>query len=105
MAEPIGPHAISVEGSDELTSESSEVARIWVTNNAGSTTWINASILEDPKVFGYLMADTIRNAAQAYATDWNMAENVALRAIVDGIAEELRIEFAKALTIQKGGLR
>ena len=104
MTESIGPHAISVEGSAELTSESSEVARIWVTDNAGSTTWINASILEDPKVFGYLMSDTIRNAAQAYATDWNMAENVALQAIVDGIAEELRSEFAKAFTVRKGGL-
>jgi hypothetical protein len=104
VTEPIGPHAISVEGSDELTSESSEVARIWVTNNAGSTTWINASILEDPKVFGYLMADTIRNAAGAYATDWKVDEKVALLAIVDGIAEELRSEFAKAINARKGGL-
>lgn len=104
MTEPIGPHAISVEGSKELTSESSEVARIWVTDNGGSTVWINASILEDPKVFGYLMADTIRNGAQTYANTWNIREDAALRAIVEGVTEELRGQFGRIGTIQKGGL-
>ena len=104
MAEPTGPHPISVEGSHELTSESSEVARIWITHNGGSTVWINASILEDPKVFGYLMSDTIRNGARAYATTWNMDEDKALQAIVDGVAEELRHQFGKVTTIQKGAL-
>jgi hypothetical protein len=99
-----GPHAISVEGSDQLSSESSEVARIWITNNAGSTVWIDASLLEDPKIFGYLMSDTIRHAARAYATTWAMDENEALQAIVDGLTEELRHQFGEISTIQEGKL-
>ena len=102
MTEAAGPHPISVEGSAALTSESSEVARVWVTHNAGSTIWINASILEDPKVFGYLVGDMIRNGARVYASTWEMDEGEALRAIVDGVAEELRTEFGK--TTQEGKL-
>ena len=99
-----GPHPISIEGSTELTSESSEVARIWVTDKGGSTTWINASILEDPRVFGYLMCDTIRNAARAYATTWNMAEDEALRAILDGLDEDVRKHLGATSLNQEGRL-
>ena len=104
MTESTGPHAISVEGSDRLTAESSEVARIWVTNNAGSTVWINARLLEDPKVFGFLMSDTIRHGARAYATTWGINEDEALQAIVDGVAQELRNQFGNVTTIQEGRL-
>jgi len=104
VTEPTGPHAISVEGSDQLTPESSEVARIWVTDQGGSTVWINASILEDPKVFGYLMAETIQNGAQTYASTWNINEDSALRAIVEGVTEELRGRLGGIGTIRKGGL-
>jgi hypothetical protein len=103
MTEPVGPHAISVEGSAELTSESSEVARVWVTDNAGSTIWVNASILEDPKVFGFLMADTIRSGARVYATTLGIAEDEALQAIVNGIAEDLRDEFGNLMKEGKPG--
>ena len=102
MTEPVGPHPIPVEGSTALTSESSEVARVWVTHNAGSTIWINASILEDPKVFGYLVADTIRSGARVYASTWKMDEGDALQAIVDGVAEEMQTELAN--TIREGRL-
>jgi hypothetical protein len=104
VTQPAGPHAISVEGSDQLSSESSEVARIWITNNAGSTVWIDASLLEDPRIFGYLMSDTIRHAARAYATTWGMDENEALQAIVDGVGEELRHQFGEIRTMQEGRL-
>ena len=104
MTESAHPHAISVEGSNELSAESSEVARIWVTNNAGSHVWINARLLEDPKVFGFLMSDTIRHSARAYATTWDIDEGEALQAIVDGLAQELRNQFGKITTIQEGSL-
>ena len=104
MTERSGPQAISVEGSDELTDESVEIARIWITNSAGSTIWINAGLLENPRVFGYLMSDTVRHGARAYATTWGMDESAALQAIVDGLAEELRKQFGEITTVQEGSL-
>ena len=59
------PNAIALDKGAQLTSESVEVARIWITNGAGSNVLIDAGILEDPTVFGYLLADTIRHAARA----------------------------------------
>ncbi len=76
-----------------LTDDSAEVARIWVTNAAGSTVLIDAEILADPKIFGYLMADTVRHAAKAYAQAWSIDEDHAMQAIVDGLGEELREQF------------
>ena len=52
-------------GGVELTEQSYEVARVWVTHEAGSSAWIDAGVLEDPKTFGYLMADVVRQAAFA----------------------------------------
>lgn len=95
---------ISLERGDVLTDCSSEVARIWVTDGAGSSVWIKASVLEDPRVFGYLMADTIRHAARAYAGTYGMDESDALQAIVDGLAEELAEQFNGIETIEEGKL-
>ena len=50
------PNAIKLDPGAALTDESVEVARIWITNNAGSNVLIDAGILEDPTVFGYLLA-------------------------------------------------
>ncbi len=97
-------HEISLEQGDALTEDSAEVARIWVTDNSGSSVWIDARVLEDPRVFGYLMADTIRHAARAYAGTWELDENDALQAIVDGVAEELSEQFGEIDTIQEGSL-
>ena len=102
MQEP--KHAIKLENGDELTDESSEVARIWVTNNAGSSVWIDAGVLDDPHVFGYLMADTIRHAARAYAGTWSLDEGEALQSIVNGLTEELRDQVSAITTIQEGSL-
>jgi hypothetical protein len=98
------PGELSLEKGDKLTTDSSEIARIWITNNAGSSVWIDATILEAPIVFGYLMADTIRHAARAYATTWNIDEGEALQAIVQGTTDELREQFGDIETIQPGGL-
>ena len=95
---------IALENGDVLTEDSAEVARIWVTDGAGSSVWIRASVLEDPKVFGYLMADTIRHAARAYAAGYDLDENDALQAIVDGVAEELADQFGEIETIEEGRL-
>ena len=104
VTDAAGPYPISVEGSAELTAESHEIARIWITNNSGSTIWINARVLENPKFFGYLMSDTIRHAARAYATTWSIDEDEALQVIVDGVAQELRNQFGEITTIQEGSL-
>ena len=99
-----GPHEISVADSDELTEDSHEVVRVWITNNAGSTVWIRAQALEDPMVFGFLMSDTVRHAARAYATTWGIDEQQALQAIVDGLTMELREQVGTITTIQEGSL-
>jgi Domain of unknown function (DUF5076) len=104
MKEWTGPRAISVEGSDELTKDSVEIARIWITNHAGSTIWIDASALENPRIFGYLMSDTVRHAARAYASTWGLDEAAALQEIVEGLSEELREQFGEITTLQKGSL-
>jgi hypothetical protein len=98
------PNELSLEAGDALTDDSHEVARIWITNGAGSSVWINAWMLEDPKVFGYLMADTIRHAALAYASTWDLGEDEALQAIVDGVGQELREQFNDITTIQPGSV-
>lgn len=87
MTEP--KHQIALVRAEHLTDESREVARIWVTNGAGSSVWIDAGVLADPAVFGYLMADTIRHAARAYAAAWGMGEEAALEAIVRGVDADL----------------
>jgi hypothetical protein len=98
------PNAINLEGGDRLTEESHEVVRVWITDNAGSSVWIAAYLLEDPKVFGYLMSDTVRHAARAYASTYGIGEAEALQAIVDGLGEELREQFSSIDTIQEGSL-
>ena len=98
------PNELSLDKGDVLTDESHEVARIWITNNAGSSVWISAYLIEDPHVFGFLKADTIRHAAKAYAGTWELDESAALQAIVDGVAEELREQFNKVETLQEGEL-
>lgn len=98
------PNAIALENGDTLTDDSHEVVRIWITNGAGSSVWIQPGILSDPRVFGYLMSDTVRHAARAYAARYEMDESDALQAIVDGFAEELREQFGDIETIQEGRL-
>lgn len=102
MSEP--KHAIKLENGDTLTEASAEVARIWVTDGAGSSVWIDAAVLQDPTIFGYLMADIIRHAARAYAQTWDLDENEALQAIVDGTFSELRDQLGDIDTIQEGKL-
>lgn len=97
-------NAIILEHGDQLTDASSEVARIWVTDGAGSSVWIDARLLEDPTVFGYLMADTVRHAARAYAGTWGLDEGDALQQIVAGLTEELREQVSNITTIQEGSL-
>jgi hypothetical protein len=96
--------AIALDHGDTLTDASAEVARIWITDGAGSAVWIDARVLEDPTVFGQLMADTIRHAARAYAGTWDIDEPAALQRIVDGLTGELRHQLSAITTIQEGRL-
>jgi hypothetical protein len=98
------PNAIDVVQDAVLGPESHEIMRVWVTNGAGSSVWIDARALEDPTVFGYLMSDTIRHAARVYATTWQRDERAMLEAIVAGLSEELRNQIGEITTIQKGSL-
>ena len=97
-------NAIRLEDGDDLTDESYEVARVWITNNGGSSVWIAAWVMDDPVTFGHLMADTIRHGARAYATTYDIDEGAALQSIVDGVGDELREQFTEITTIQEGGL-
>jgi hypothetical protein len=98
------PNSISLEQGDVLTDQSHEIMRVWVTNGAGSSVWINAGAIGDPLVFGYLMSDTIRHAARAYATTWSLDEDQALEAIVAGLSAELRNQLGEITTIREGNL-
>lgn len=98
------PNAIPITDECGLSEDSYEVARIWITNQGGSTVRIAAYILDDPRVFGYLMADAVRHAARAYAGTYDMDEGEALQAIADGLGEELREQFGTLTTVQKGSL-
>jgi Domain of unknown function (DUF5076) len=98
-----GPQALSLENGDILTAGSAEVARIWITDGAGSSVWIQPGILEDPVHFGYLMADTLRHAALAYSQRWEIDEQFALQSMCDGFAAELREQVESIETIQAAG--
>jgi len=83
-------HSNEIElGGVELTEDSYEVARLWVTHNASSTIWVDARVLEEPRSFGYLVADAVRQAAFAYSKVYGGSQEDALQAIVDGLTEEL----------------
>ena len=62
------------------------------------------AVLGDAEVFGYLMADTIRHAARAYAGNYGMTEDEALQAIVAGLSAQLREQATEITTIQDGSL-
>jgi hypothetical protein len=83
-------------GGVELAEDSYEVARLWVTNGAGSTIWVDARVLEDPRSFGYLVADAIRQAALSYSMIYGGSKEDALKAIVDGVEEELDEQLNRA---------
>jgi hypothetical protein len=89
-------------GGIELTDEAYEVARLWVTHSAGSSVWVDARVLEQPRDFGYLIADAIRHAAFAYSQVWNLDKDDAVKAIAAGVAEELEQQFGKHVSTQDG---
>jgi hypothetical protein len=95
---------ITLEGAEDLGADSAEIARVWINDEGGASVWIAAFRLEDPKIFGYLMADTIRHAARAYAGTWSIDENAALQTIAAGLSEMLRDQIGTITTIQDGSL-
>ena len=95
---------IALESAKELTDNSYEIARIWITNNGGSHVWISAYSLDGARSFGHLMADTIRHGAKAYASTYDLDEAETLQEIVDGVGEELLEQFQSITMISPGGL-
>lgn len=98
------PGRITLEEAEDLGEESAEIARVWINDEGGASVWIAAFRLEDPKMFGYLMADTIRHAARAYSGTWSIGEGEALQAIAQGLSEALRDQVTTITTIQDGSL-
>jgi hypothetical protein len=94
-----GPIAVDLT---TLPPETAEVARVFVTNGAGSTVFIDANVLSEPGWFGYLLADTARHAAKAYAQAWQLDESETLQAIVDGLSEELRAQVNRVDPVNEG---
>ena len=97
------PGSIPLDDQAPLTKESVEVARVWITDGGGATVFIMPDVLGEAEVFGYLMADTIRHAARAYAESRGADEADMLQAIVGGVATELREQFVE-LEKHKGRL-
>lgn len=95
---------IALENAEDLGPDAAEIARVWVNDEGGASVWIAAFRLEDPKMFGYLMADTMRHAARAYAGTWSIGEDAALEAIAQGVSEALRGQTTTVTTIQDGSL-
>jgi hypothetical protein len=89
-------------GGVELADESYEVARLWVTHEAGSGILVDARVLEDPRQFGYLIADTIRHAAFAYSQVWKLDQDEAAKVITAGMAEELERLMSKDISSTDG---
>ena len=81
-----------------LTDDSYEIVRIWVTDASGSHIWIAPYYMENAHYFGYLLADTARHGARAFASEHGIGEAEALQQIVNGIGEALREQFSKITT-------
>jgi len=63
---------------------------------------VDARVLEQPRDFGYLVADAMRHAAFAYSQVWNLDRADALKAIAAGIAEELEQQLGKETSTRDG---
>ena len=77
--------AIPLDSATTLDAGSAEVARIWITNGAGSTVLIDPNVLGDAEMFGVLMADTIDHAAKAHAAALGITEEQAAVLIWRGV--------------------
>ena len=93
MQEPLNAIKLNHEG--QLTDDSWEIARVWITNGEGSHVWIAAWALEGPENFGHLMVDTMRHAAQAYADNTGIPTAEALQMMLAGVVGDLGEEFAR----------
>jgi hypothetical protein len=67
-----------------LGDTAAEVARIWITDGGGATVLIDPGVLDDPEMFGVLMADTLDHAARAHAAAMDMSEEQAAALIWRG---------------------
>jgi hypothetical protein len=100
----IPKNQIKLAMNDDLSENSFEIARVWITNGGGSHVWIAAWALDGARSFGHLMADTVRHGAKAYATTYGLDEEETLQEIVNGLGEELLEQFNSLETVQEGGL-
>ncbi|USU08749.1 DUF5076 domain-containing protein [Sphingomonadaceae bacterium OTU29MARTA1] len=99
--------AIPLSAMPNLTDRSAEVARIWITDRAGSTVVIDAGVLSDAETFGVLMADVIGHAAKAHAQLLGLSEDEAAALIwrgLDGARPELDPDAVARIANHPGGL-
>jgi len=101
------PRAIPLSAIPHLDDRSAEVARIWITDRAGSTVVIDAGVLADAEMFGVLIADTIAHAARAHAAALGIGEAEAAALIwrgLDGARPDIDPAAAARIANHPGGL-
>lgn len=98
-------NAIAIPADAALDATSHEILRIWVTHGAGSTAWINARVLADPRQYGRLIADAIQHGGEAYAQATGGDAADVRQAILDGMRDALAADDAVVETINKNGER
>lgn len=85
--------AIDLGDGGNLTDKSAEIARLWVTDGGGASVWIDVSLLDDPRAFGYLLAETIGHGAVAYAEKTGANPEDMLAEIVAGVSQRVAAGF------------
>ena len=93
---------IDLGAGGNLTDQSAEVARIWVTHGGSASVWIDARVLENPCMFGAVIGETIGHAAVAYAELTQKSADDMLAAIVAGLSERVAAGFGARPPVEEG---
>ena len=84
----------------ELPHGAVEVARLWITNGGPATCLIRPDRLAEPEMFGMLMVDAARHAAEAFARHDGLPFGEVLNRIWRSAEQELARQATVALTPQ-----
>ena len=84
----------------ELPHGSVEVARLWITNGGPATCLVRPDRLAEPEMFGMLMVDAARHAAEAFARHDGLPFGEVLNCIWRSAEQELARQANVALARQ-----
>ena len=84
----------------DLPHGSVEVARLWITNGGPATCLIRPDRLAEPEMFGMLMVDAARHAAEAFARHDGLPFGEVLNCIWRRAEQELARQATVAVTRQ-----